>query len=98
VILKAFYLAAAFLVSGAAVHACDGVSALTGSCYSQNLRQRIVVEKIVEPQYVERIVQRVEYPRVERIVVRERVKRDRVRLQLNRSKVVRRERIVERSY
>ena len=97
--MRLLYLAAAFLVSGAVVHACDNVSALSGSCYSQNL-----VERQVEPVYVERIVvpQKIVRERiVKRIVEKQRAPRlERLRsLQLRgRNNVVRRERIVERSY
>lgn len=82
--MKTLYLAVAFVLSGASVHACDGVSALSGSCHSQKIvrervevpvyKQQIVVERVEVPQYVER--ERIR----ERVVVkRERRLRDFIR-------------------
>jgi hypothetical protein len=87
---------AAVVLFASAAQACDGVQALNGACYSQNV-QRVVIEKQVQPQYqiVERIVEPVYVQRVEkvqRVVQRQKVQRIRVQ----RQKVVR-QRIVERS-
>jgi hypothetical protein len=85
----------AVVLFASAAQACDGVQALNGACYSQNV-QRVVVEKQVQPQYqiVERIVEPVYVQRVEKVRVIQRQKVQRVRVQ--RQKVVR-QRIVERS-
>jgi hypothetical protein len=104
------YLTLAVLIlSGSSVYACDGVLALSGGCYSQNIRQRIVVERQVVPQYqiVERVVEQPVYvQRVEKIVERQRAyplrsslkasARVVERLAAPRAKVIRRERVVER--
>jgi hypothetical protein len=104
--MKIFTLICAITCAGA-VEACDGVQALSGACYSQNLRQRIVVERQVEPVYVERqqIVVEKQYVPAERIVERQKIvvkRSNRIRETLRaatapRAKVIRRERIVERS-
>jgi hypothetical protein len=72
--MKIFTLICAITCAGA-VEACDGVQALSGACYSQNLRQKIVVERQVEPVYVERqqIVVEKQYVPAERIVERQKV-------------------------
>jgi hypothetical protein len=102
---------AAVVLFASAAQACDGVQALNGACYSQNV-QRVVIEKQVQPQYqiVERIVEPVYVQRVEkvqRVVERQKVVvkrqrsarlRDAVQaLTAPRAKVIRSERIVERS-
>lgn len=104
-LLKLAVCAIALLIFAIAspANACDGVAALSG-CYSQNIRQRVVVEKVCQPQYVERIVERVEVPQYvvrEQIVERQKIVRQRRAplLQLNlgqRQKIVKRERVVER--
>jgi hypothetical protein len=92
--MKLFALMCALTCAGA-VQACDGVQALGAGCYAQNV-QRVVIEKQVQPQYqiVERIVEPVYVQRVEKVRVVQRQKVQRVRVQ--RQKVVR-QRIVERS-
>lgn len=65
------FLAVALFASAAT--ACDGVSALSDGCYSQNLRQRqVIVERQVQPQY--QIVERIkEVPAYRQQIVRERI-------------------------
>jgi alanine-alpha-ketoisovalerate/valine-pyruvate aminotransferase len=108
--MKLFALMCALTCAGA-VQACDGVQSLGAGCYAQNV-QRVVIEKQVQPQYqiVERIVEPVYVQRVEkvqRVVERQKVVvkrqrsarlRDAVQaLTAPRAKVIRSERIVERS-